>query len=391
MNGVKERILFNITVFPGDDEYANEMADATYFRLNNILSGSEQFVNVLQICTKLNESNKILSDYIHNRCSALVKKNTVFSPEDKKINLMFNNVADSRRKNIRILLYPGAREDILKLKMNEATHNMIIQFKEDSAYFVPTEAHNNPPSFYQICLSEDIAILHSEALLVDSCMCHYLGVSDVAYHHDDKQKISADKVQFILECSKDESFLKTFSKDGCNLIKYVASKLKTDTPYISFLSIFTVAPYDIVKNFDSDVFAFFEDYCNLWKKFQEWYFKENGRVFYKEKEIVNPLEKVFDRNIYQGQISPSRIKVEIEKEILNPPQFIDDMPFGKEERFAIVLIKHIPDDAHSIAQLKALFSGELYPAKWDIVYWGEIHKYYDSGFDFEIVPFIIKL
>lgn len=391
MNSENKRILLNITVFPGDDDFANEMADATYYRLNNILSGDEQFVNVSKMCNECEKVNKKLSTYIRNRCFSLMKKDTVFSPEEHKVNSIFNVVENSKRKNIRILLYPGARTDISALKMNEATHNMIIQFAKDVENFIPTEVHDNPPSFYQVCSSEDVAILYSEALLVDSCMCHYLGISDVAYHHDDKKRISEAKVTFLCKYSNNEEFLKLFSYDAQKLIKHVASKLSKKIPYISFFSIFNVAPYDLVENYNPSEFPYFNDYCILWKKFQEWYFLKYKRVFYKNIEIVNPLDDVFNRNKYHGQISPSKIKKAIEEIFLNPPIFIEDKPFGIEYRFAVVVLRHTPEDSKSIAQLEALFPGEIYQSKWDIVYWGDIHKYCNKGFDFEVVPFLIEI
>lgn len=379
------RILLHITMLAGNDPIATKKSDATYYRFNNILGGNGQLPSIAEICDYCDDVNRKLGAYIRNKCLDVSKEDTVFKPPITNSRNMLNIIDSSERKNIRILLYPGRRDDIDDLNMQETTHNMIIQFKDVLTSFCPTESHANPPSFYQPCVSEEIALRYVEALLVDACICHYLGISDVAYHHDDKQRISSEKVLFLKELIR-EGQLGFLSASAQRLVEYVTSKIDETTPYISFLSIFTIAPFDVLEGTE---FSFFEDYCTLWSKFQRWYFDRHGRLFSKQKPIENPLETVFDRNKYQGQISPTGIVNKIQELLNTPICRATNFPFENESRFAIIIIKHKPKST-ATEQFDALFSGKLHQSKWDIVYWGDLERYKNVMPYLEIVPIMIS-
>lgn len=273
MSSTNHRILLHITMLAGNDPTATRKANATYYRFNNILDGHAQLPSITEICNYCDSVNRKLGAYIRNKCLDIKKEDTVFKPGVTKVKSMLNIIESSERKNIRILLYPGNRNEIDDLRMKETTHNMIVQFKDEPTKFCSTEPHANPPSFYQSCVSEEVALRYLEALLIDACICHYLGISDVAYHHDDKQHISVEKVLFLKEIVQ-RGQLDFLSPSAQNLVRYVAAKIDESTPYISFLSIFTIAPFDV---FGDEKFFFFEDYCCLWNEFQRWYF-EIGRA-----------------------------------------------------------------------------------------------------------------
>lgn len=379
------RILLHITMLPGNDPVATKKADATYYRFNNILNGIGQFPNLSDICNFCDGINKELGAYIRNRCLDIKKEDTVFEPRVSKSKSILGIVESSERKYIRILLYPGKRDDIDDLTMEETTHNMIVQFKEVPSRFCAAEPHTNPPSFYQTCASEEMALRYLEALLIDACICHYLGVSEVASHHDEKQHISSEKVLFLRELSQKRE-LDFLSPSAQQLVKYVASKIDETTPYISFLSIFTIAPFDVL---DGEDFHFFEDYFNLWYEFQKWYFDKHGRVFSKQKPIENPLDMVLDRNKYQGQISPAEFVEKIRELQEKPICRVRNAPFGEELRFAVIIVKHVPDKSAVISQFDALLTGKLHQSKWDIIYWDDLKRYKDVLPYLDIVPIMI--
>lgn len=386
MSSNNHRILLHITMLAGNDPVATRKADATYYRLNNILEGNGQLPSITEICNYCDRVNKKLGAYIRNKCLDIKKEDTVFKPPITKARTILNIIDSSERKKIRILLYPGKRDDIDDLNMQETTHNMIVQFKDASTYFCPAEPHANPPSFYQSCVSEEVALRYVEALLVDACICHYLGVSDVAFHHDDKQHISNEKVLFLKELTQ-KGQLGFLSASAQRLVEYVASVIDESTPYISFLSIFTIAPFDV---FDGDDFFFFEDYCGLWSQFQRWYFDRHGRLFTKQRPIENPLETVFDRNKYQGQISETEIVNKIKELQEAPVCRVSNPPFGNESRFAVIIIKRMPSSSSTTGQFDALFSGKLHQSKWDIVYWEDMERYKNILPYLEIVPIMIS-
>lgn len=105
--------------------------------------------------------------------------------------------------------------------------------------------------------------------------------------------------------------------------------------------------------------------------------------------MINPLETVFDRNKYQGQISPVEISNKIDSILNTSSKKISNAPFGLELRYAVIIIKHMPDTHLKTQQFEALFPGQLHQAKWDIIYWGDISRYNNILPYLEIVPFMI--
>ena len=108
-----------------------------------------------------------------------------------------------------------------------------------------------------------------------------------------------------------------------------------------------------------------------------------------DRKIENPLETIFNRNKYQGQISPNEIVNKIGDILNTPSSKVSNDPFGLEFRYAVIIIKHMPDTLSKTQQFEALFSGQLHQAKWDIIYWGDIEKYDDIISYLEVVPFMI--
>ena len=268
--------------------------------------------------------------------------------------------------------------------MNETTHNMIMQYDKAAIGFCPTENHARRPSFYQRYNSVEIALLYLEALLIDACMCHYYSISDVAAHHDNKQNISREKVIFLKEYVKHGQNMRISARSR-ELVEEVTNILKEDTPYVSFFSIFSVASYDDTQG---DCYAFLHDYFSLWSEFQKWYFNKHGRLFSKYSIIEDPVNVVFSRNKYRGQISPKAFKKEINSIILEPGQK-KNLLFDVESRYAVIIIKRVPDEKSHIDHFRALFPGKLHQAKWRIVYWQEIKKYQTIWPFLEILPIMI--
>lgn len=391
MKKTNRRYLIKITMDPQCDSYAAPRVTSTYLKLNDIIKGYVQLPymdDICRECLKDDTRNEKLVGLIHNRCIDLIKKGTSYDPATDSPNSIPNSLIDEEKKLIRILLYPGKRDNLNGLKLSETTHNMIVQFEDTTEKFIATESHTNPPSFYQVCASEDIALLYIEALLVDSCMCHYLGISDVAAFHDEKQQISNEKVLFLLEIVNNND-LDYLSNGAQDLVKLVAKKISSSTPYISLLSIFTIAPIDLFNEGIVKPFSYYDDYCKLWSHFQKWYFSRHGRLFERLEDVVDPLGTVLERNKYRGQISASKLEKRIKSIISTPAEIVEKKPFGYEYRYALIIIKHTQTDKDKQSQFETLFPGSLYQSKWDIVYWEDLYKYDDLRSQIEIIPIII--
>lgn len=404
MSGSYRRIVLHIGMYPEKNPTAAKKAETTFLRLNNILSGAGCLPNINAIYA--NCTDKKLGAYIRNESLNIKKEDTFFDPTEKTPNSLLNVITHSDRVKIRVLLYAGERADISNLKLLETTHTMIIQFAETKPFFRATEPHENPPVFYQVCSSEEVALLYIEALLVDACLCHYTRVSDAAPHHDEQQSISFEKIQFLQEiCGSGK--MDFLSPAAQKLVTYVASCLDETSPYISFFSIFTIAPRDLYDTDKSDyMLSYFNDYCNLWSHFQKWYYLKHGRVFSKDIEIGDVFHTIFDRNTYQGQISPDGVAEELNKVIetlakkkggeqRNETDITNIDPSGyqcwSENLYAFVIIRHLPNDSNKRAIFNSLFSGKLYQAKWKIIHISELEKFEQIRFDLEIVPFIIDV
>lgn len=385
MSSIDRRILLNITMLSSNDPEASRKADETFYRLNNILSGGQQLPNIKTIFNLCSKENTKLGAYIRNRCLNMIKDAILFDPTVTQAHNMLNHMDCSSRKQIRIVLFPGSRNEIEGLDIHEATHNMIIQFDNDETHFRPTEAHTNPPSFYQKCGSIKTALLYLEALMVDACFCHYLGISDVAASHSEKQQISSEKVSFLLDLCRSRN-LNGFSLGAQDLLLKVASKINSSTPYISFLSIFTVALQDLIS---TDTFNYFHDYCRLWSKFQEWYYKKHYRFFSKDQPVEKAFYSVFYKSRYRGQISKAAFEDKLKSTIERAAIYMPNPPFDLERRYAVIVVKRKTRTPSLIAQFDSLFSGDIYQAKWDIVYWGDLEKYANIISFLDIFPIMI--
>ena len=379
------RILLHITMIRGENPNIENKMRRIYYRINNILTGREHLPNIAEICKYCDTKNRRLGAYIRNECIAVKNKSIMYARQSDKPNSIIKIIHPSDRKKIRTILFPGVETDIENLNIPESTHNMILRFTENTLQFCAADPHNCPPSFYQKCSSEDTALLYLEALLVDACMCHYLGISDVACFHDEKKNISSEKVQFLKEFVKQNDF-QSLNTAAQHLVTNALMVLNEETPYISFLSIFTIARLDFAPD---SKFLLFDQYCLLWKKFQIWYFRKHGRYFSAITETGNALETVFYRSKYQGQISPTEISDKIQHYIRNPARRYDEGLLEKESRYAVVILKHLPENKIISEQLEALFPGSLHQSKWKIVYWGDLEKYEKHQHNLEIIPFII--
>lgn len=381
-------LLMQVSAFPESEAPEQNKVDSVFYRINNVLNSADQMPNTKAICNYCEENRKELGARIRREISALKKDAAVYNTSSKNANTIFNGITPSDKCRLRILLYPGNRESIESLKLDEATHNMILQFDTSKPNFVVTEPHKYSPSFYQVCRSVDVASLYIEALLIDACMCHYMMVSDAAPHHDDKQKISHEKVQFLREicASNDINYL---SQNAQKLVRKVSTDLQENTPYISFLSIFTVAADKIHLHNSENIRTFFDDYCKLWGHFQKWYFKKHGRMFIKNEDVGNPVERIFGRNKFYGQISPDEAKAEIER-ILNNHDFNKaPSPLENSNGYSFVIIRNLPSKPSHRKILESLFSGQLHQAKWQIIPWDKLNQYETVDYLIETVPFMV--
>lgn len=393
MDKVYSKLVLHITVLPETDQTARFFVDDIYAHLKNTLTRYKKMPNVKSLCEYCDSvgGNKLAND-IRNQFDHLIEKDTFFHSQRYETSMAyFSNIDGSNKKNIRILLYPGNRDNISNLSMDETTHNMIIQYTRNGKAFFPTERHTNPPSFYQKCSSMETALCYLEALLIDSCLCHYLGISDVATKHDQKQKISRDKIDFLMELARGENF-KELTFETRKLITYVISKIDPYTPYISFFSIFSVAAKDVSKS--PRIEPYFEDFFKLFELFQKWYFEKNGRLFHKDSKIHDAVKSIFRRSPFQGQIRSTSLDVmiqdkceKISKGLLAIPP---NPPFEVEHRWAIVIIKHMPSNEDEIKIFRSLFSGPIHQATVTIIPWNELNQYDMIRHRIEIVPILIS-
>lgn len=388
MNTTEWHLLMQVSAFPESEAPEQQKVDSVFYRINNVLCGADQLPNIKAICNYCEENRKELGVKIRREIATLKKESSVYHISSNNVNSIFNSIEMSEKCRLRVLLYPGSRDSIEKLKLNEATHNMILQFDSSKPNFVPTEPHNNYPIFYQVCNSVDIAALYIEALLIDACMCHYMMVSDAAPHHDDKQQISSEKVLFLREiCANND--IGFFSEPAKNLIKKVSALIREDTPYVSFLSIFTVALDDVSINDSDSLRDFFNDYCKLWSHFQKWFFKKHGRMFSKSEGVGNPIERLFDRNKYQGQISPEEAKTGIEN-ILSQHNFKSIHGTSEYSNgYSFVILRKMPKTLSHKRILESLFVNQLHQAKWQIIPWNRLDEFEPVYYLIETVPFMV--
>ena len=392
MNNESSKLLLHITILNGKNRDAKRLVDNTFYLINNVLDGNQQLPNLARLYNHCNSIGATkLGTYIRNQCYALQKQESLFF-EAAPAKTIISNVNPSNKKNIRILLYPGERDSIYDLNMCETTHNMIIQFVTSTQSFFATEPHPHAPSFYHPCSSVDTALRYLEALIIDSCLCHYLGISDVAFKHDSKQKISREKIDFLLEMAQTNHF-DFLSSEARTLIEYAISQTDMSTPYISLFSIFTIAVQDKYNNGDAS--PYFEDYFKLFRRFQKWYFDKHGRLIFKNSISDSLRDDVLRRDKYHGQISPTLFATKINESYMKMQNGLvpqsQNPPFGVEDRWAIIVIKHTPSGDEALKKHEALFSGRIHPAKMEIIPWSELFRFREIFYNLEIIPIIISL
>lgn len=392
MYNYDNRILLHVKVFRGNFKNISKEVISLYLKLNNALTGTEALPNINKIFNYCTKYNNPLGPYIRHTCNGLKLDSNVYnSDKTSNINDLLNVLEASDKGKLRIVLYNGDEPEIENLRLNEATHNMIIKFSPDSPNFVSTQVHKNPPNFYQNCSDSSKALLYIEALLVDACMCHYFGVSDAALHHDDKQRISSEKIEFLKDFLKNGNHT-MFSAETIKIINYVVNSLNSNAPYISLLSIFTIAAKDIEEITDRDNYieTHFDEYCSLWELFQRWYYKKYGKLFTLDDDIISPTSTIFYRNKYQGQISDEEaIKCMLakQKEYYDKKKelFFD---LGMANRFAFVILKNVPPE-NLMDITEALFAGKIHQSKWDIFHWTELKRFEHIKEFIEVIPFML--
>lgn len=386
-NESNERIMLLVTPFSENGKVFQEQAEKIFYKLNDTLQGEKEFLTAQNVYEYCKNKFEHLVPYIRNACTDVIKK--TISCGKQGVNFL-NGIS---KKKLRVLLYPGEKSDLDNLNVNEATHNMVVRFDDAESNFIPAEPHKNFPIFYQNCISEEIAVLYIEALLIDAYMCHRMGVSDAAMHHKIKQEISKEKVEFIKYICEKNDFGKIVP-DAQDLIKFVCSKLKDDTPYISFLSIFTIAIRDFNPekvDIKDNITTYFDEYYELWCAFQVWYYRKKKLVFSKEEDVVDPISKIFNNSKFQGQISPEEATKAIINEIkcLKKNKKIEDEIIAT--RYVFVILKKMPLNDEQYKICDALFKGHLHQSKWKIIKWDRISDFYPIEHLISVVPFIIEV
>lgn len=393
MYNYDNRILLHVKLFPENSKTISREMISLYLKLNNALTGMEVLPNINKICNYCKKNNNPLGAYIRHTCDGLKLDSNVYnSYKTDNINDILNVLDPPDKGKLRIVLYTGYEPEIENLKLSEATHNMIVKFSPDSTEFVSTQVHKNFPNFYQNCYDSSQALLYIEALLVDACMCHYFGVSDAALHHDDKQRISSEKIDFLKDFLENGDH-EIFTEETIKIIKYVVKNLNDNAPYISLLSIFTIAAKYVEDITDSDNYieTHFNEYCTLWELFQKWYYKKYGKLFTIDDNIIAPTSTIFYRNKYQGQISDEEASKEMltkRKEYQKKKEnFIFDL--GMRNRFAFVILKNVPPE-NSMDITETLFEGKIHQSKWGIFHWTELKKFEHIKEFIEVIPFMLE-
>lgn len=384
------RYLLEIMIIPEDNSNNRKYVSAIAKKLGNILNKYKQTPNAQAIFNYCEEHHNVMDGFIEDDFLSLVIEPVGYNPTKEKPNSVLNAIEASDKRKVRIMLYPGEKNDVEDIKLPEATHNMIIRFDSSVAPFVAVESHAHSPSFYQPVVNDIIASLYIEALLVDASMCHFIGVSAAASHHDDEQNISSEKVKFLFDLVNSGKIDKSDLADEVKiLIRYTVRKLAPDTPYVSFFSIFTIASMEckMTDNIEKNFEFYFSDYCKLWCMFQRWYFQNHGRVFSKKNCSIETIMDLFNRNKYQGQISPEAAQTEI-KDILTG-EIVSSPTLGGEGRYAFILLRNIPALRTLRKVCDSLFSGQIHQSKWTIKPWCEIEKFTPIREYIEIVPFIL--
>lgn len=385
------RYLLAVMVIPEGNANNRKYVSTIASKLGNVLNQYRQTPNAQAIFNYCEKNNDVMEGFIEKDFLRLSIESVGFNPTKDKPNNMFNTIETSEKGKVRVMLYPENKSDVNLLKLPEATHNMIIRFDSSADQFMAVEPHVYTPSFYQPVANDIIASLYIEALLVDASMCHFIGVSSAALHHDDEQNISHEKVQFLFDfVNSNEIDNSDLDADGKALIKYVVNKLTPNTPYISFLSIFTIASIEYFKKERIEEAAFesyFSNYCKLWCRFQRWYYQKHGRILSKENCSQDVILNLFDRNKYQGQISPEAAQAEIQNKLAG--KRTSSKILGSEGLYAFIILKNVPNSREHQATCKSLFSGQLHQSIWAIKPWDELVCFVPIKEFIEVVPLIL--
>lgn len=372
-----KRFVVHFTPIEQGDRFAQRESSIAFARINNILAGNTIFPNFEKICHALSNIDSALSAYIRKEFSRLCYQDILFDKRKQDSGRVFNNIQDSDRKYIRAIFQQGSAADVDFIQLNGATHNMIVRFEKSSQTFQPTLRHKNPPSFYQICSSSNTALLYLEALVMDACMCHYYGVSDAAMRKIDQQRISSDKVRFMLHLAQ-SCELQQLSEAAQKCIVYAANNLASDTPYISFFSVFSIVPEDIEigmtrKQWES-IFA--SEYCKLWKLFQKWYYSFYGKIITQNSDYQYAYQSIFNNSIYSGQISEYDSQKEIQR-IFDEDDNQDNTSSSESGRYVFVIISHVPSVQQTFDNLGQLMRKEIHQAQWRVIPFSDISIYQD--------------
>ena len=394
MKNDNSRYLLEVITLPETNLLSDIEADSTAFLLSNALNEYSQTPNAKAVCGYFLKRQPKLANYIYRAYNNFSISTIYHEPAKDKPGSILNAFESSQKGRLRVLLYPGDIKSIDEFKLPEATHNMIIQFDRYSPLFTAVKPHKHFPNFIQVVPSAEIAVLYIEGLLVDASMCHFIGISDAAMHHDDKQRISEDKVHFLFESVVSSQLEKwKISEKGILLIRDVVNQLDHTTPYISFFSIFTIASKcfrtDINKN--GELEDFFTDYCILWEHFQDWYYRKYNRIIDSNESISSAINNLFDRNTYKGQMSAEAVESELHALVTNHKKSNVSSVLGWSNRYAFAILRNVPNNPDHLKKLESIFSGQIHQAKWKIMSCREIDKLSDLNVYFEFIPFKLKI
>jgi len=385
------RYLLEVMVIPENNPTEQKSISSVARGLGNVLNEYGQTPNAKYILDYCEKNKNVLDGFIEHNMLHLKIEPVEFEPGVDMPNEILNVVSNTEKSKVRVMLYPGSEGEVDPLKLPEATHNMNIRFDKDAKSFTPVTPHVNTPNFYQLVPSAKTASLYIEALLVDASMCHFMGISDAAMHHDEKQGISHDKVKFLLEYVYSDLFEKAgFSSQGATLIRHVTKKLTENVPYVSFLSIFTIASLDLnTEKVSFDVS--FQDYCILWLAFQRWYYKKHQRMFSESNCSLGAIKALFDRNKFNGQISFDIAHKKIH-DLITGTQNVKEVTsvLGYQKRYAFVILKNVPNANKHLKILDALFNGQIHQATWTIISWIDLKQFTLVRDFIEIIPFMIE-
>lgn len=391
----KYRDIFVVEPTSGVTEEDLELVNSVAFSLNDSMRHYDSLPHYMDIRRFIDDNRNVLGKDAYKIILSTILKQGYFNPDTQRPNEILNWVDPEDRKQIRVILYPGTHGDLENLKLHDATHIMIIEIDhEQEKAFRIAKKHKNMPSFYQPACSKEVSLLYIESLLIDAGMCHFFGISDAAPLHKMKQAISLEKVEYLREIKAEGTIEGLELSEGAfTLVNKVIDLLADTTPYVSFLSIFTIYALDIENDREINrIQKYFMDYCKLWLGFQKWYFSKHGRVFSETEDLHSVFLTLFAHNKYKGQISINDAVSELNETIgnIDIASKKESEVIGWEKRYAFMIIRNIPGDPKLRIQMETLFSGQLHQAKWRIIHWSRITDFRKILTYIEVVPFLIS-